>query len=61
MSHLRKAESEDAEAIDNVLAEVWDQKIDRNAFRSQLSSDTCGIWVATESGKVVGFVSAFNL
>ena len=59
MDQVREAILEDAESIDNVLSEAWNQSIDREVFHSQLSSDTCGIWVATANGDVVGFVSAF--
>ena len=60
MDQIREATPEDAEGIDNVLSEVWNQSIDEEVFHSQLRSDARGIWVATVNDEVLGFASAFK-
>lgn len=58
-SAIRPARREDADGIAAVLQELWCQDLEIDVFHAHLTDECCAVWVATENGEVVGFLSAF--
>jgi ribosomal protein S18 acetylase RimI-like enzyme len=59
MIKIRRATPEDVEGVAVIVQDVWEQAIDVEVCYSQITDNTCAIWVAIEEDKVAGFVSAF--
>ena len=60
MKEIRRACIRDAKGISGIVAEVWNQSIDLEVYRSQVEGHRCAIWTAIEENEeVAGFVSAF--
>ncbi|MXV72984.1 GNAT family N-acetyltransferase [Candidatus Poribacteria bacterium] len=59
MSDIRLAQLDDAEAIHLILQETWGESLLFDVFADHISSPEHQVFVAVESGEVIGFLSAF--
>ena len=59
MSDIRLARLDDAEAIHLILQETWGESLLFDVFADHVTSPEHQVFVAVETGEVVGFLSAF--
>lgn len=59
MQNIRLAQLDDAEAIHQILQETWEDSLLFDVFTDHILSSEHQVFVAVESGEVVGFLSAF--
>ena len=59
MSDIRLARPDDAQAIHLILQETWGEALLFDVFTDHISSPEHQVFVAMDSGEVVGFLSAF--
>ncbi len=59
MSDVRFARPDDAQAIHLILQEAWGDSLLFDVFADHISSPEHQVFVAVETGEVVGFLSAF--
>ena len=59
MSDIRLATPDDAEAIHRILQDTWGEALLFDVFTDHISSPEHQVFVAVETGAIVGFLSAF--
>ena len=59
MSDIRVANPSEAQAIHRILQETWGESLLFDVFTDHISSPEHQVFVAVESGEIVGFLSAF--
>ncbi len=59
MSDIRFANPDDAQAIHRILQETWGESLLFDVFTDHVSSPAHQVFVAVDSGEIVGFLSAF--
>ena len=59
MSDIRVANPSEAQAIHQILQETWGESLLFDVFMDHISSPEHQVFVAVESGEIVGFLSAF--
>ena len=59
MSDIRVANPSEAQAIHRILQETWGESLLFDVFMDHISSPEHQVFVAVESGEIVGFLSAF--
>ena len=59
MLDIRLANPDDAQAIHRILQETWEESLLFDVFTDHVSSSEHQVFVATDSGEIVGFLSAF--
>ena len=59
MSDIRLANPDDAQAIHRILQETWGESLLFDVFAAHVSSSEHQVFVAMDSGEIVGFLSAF--
>ena len=59
MSDIRVANPSEAKAIHQILQETWGDSLLFDVFMDHISSPEHQVFVAVESGEIVGFLSAF--